>query len=59
MIKLPQLKLVQIFVEHLVSIYGDLKQAQSDESDEGSKVSRKETELSGSQQGDDRSQFID
>ena len=41
MIKLPQLKLVQIFVEHLVSIYGDLKQAQSDESDEGSKVSRK------------------
>lgn len=42
MIKLPQLKLVQIFVEHLVSIYGDLKQAQSDDSHEGSKVSRKE-----------------
>ena len=42
MIKIPQLKLVQIFVEHLVSIYGDLKIAQSDESDEGAKVTRKE-----------------
>lgn len=42
MIRIPQLKLVQIFVEHLVSIYGDLKIAQSDDSDQGSKVSRKE-----------------
>jgi len=42
MIKIPQLKLVQIFVEHLVTLYGDIKIAQSDESDQGSKISRKE-----------------
>lgn len=42
MIKMPQLKLVQIFVEQLVSLYSDIKIAQSDESDEGSKISRTE-----------------
>lgn len=40
--KFPQFKLVQIFLDHVVNIYSDIKAAQSDDSDEGAKVTREE-----------------
>lgn len=42
MLKFPQFRLVQIFIDHLVTVYTNIQAAQDDSSDEGSKVTRQE-----------------
>ena len=42
MLKFPQFRLVQIFIDHLVTVYTNIQAAQSDSSDEGEKVTRQE-----------------
>lgn len=42
MLKFPQFRLVQIFLDHLVTVYTNIQAAQSDSSDEGEKVTRQE-----------------